>query len=203
MATDIGAILRNVESCYDFTGKSVIHVGAGGGQFIGYAHKARSVLGVDPDREAVDRLKAALRQQRLENRFRVVRGDILTLSARGDVVFFEFCLHEIDDPLAALRHARSLAPETLVVDPTPDSPWAWYLCETEKVRRGWAAVEDFPLALDRSFAGIQRFSDHAELLAKAQVLGEPVIQRIRTFADRRDFAIEMPYRVALLTGTLI
>jgi hypothetical protein len=35
VATDIEAIIRNIGSCFDFTGKSVIHVGAGGGQFIG------------------------------------------------------------------------------------------------------------------------------------------------------------------------
>ena len=63
MATDIAAILQNLGSCYNFTGKSVIHVGAGGGQFIGYAFEARSALGVDPDPEAVARLTAALQQK--------------------------------------------------------------------------------------------------------------------------------------------
>jgi len=110
MATDIEAIIRNIESCYDFTGKSVIHVGAGGGQFVGYAAKTRKVLGVDPDPDAVERLKQAIREKGLESRFSALQGDILTVTARADVVFFEFCLHEIADPGAALRHARTLAP---------------------------------------------------------------------------------------------
>ncbi len=198
MATDLEAILADIESCYDFGGKSVIHVGAGGGQFIAYAARTRSTLGVDPDPGAVERLVAAVRQRGLADRFCVRKGDVLEVSERADVVFFEFCLHEIADPLAALRHARTLAPETLVADAAPGSRWAWYLCEEDKVRRAWAAVERFERTEDRAFAGCQRFRDHAELLAKVQVLGEPVIRRIAEFAGRERFGIDMPYRVALL-----
>jgi len=199
MATDIEAVLRNIESCYDFAGKSVIHVGAGGGQFVGYAARARKVLGVDPDPVAVEQLKQVVRARGLQDRFSVLRGDILTVGERADVVFFEFCLHEIVDPVTALRQAQTLAPEVLVVDPTVDSRWAWYLCETEKAQRGWAAVERHPLALDRTFQGVQRFRDHAELLARIEALGECVVRRAREFRDRTDFSIDMPYRVVLLS----
>ncbi len=48
MAADIAAIMRSIEAFYDFTGKSVIHVGAGGGQFVDYAGRARKVLGWTP-----------------------------------------------------------------------------------------------------------------------------------------------------------
>ena len=198
MATDIAAILRNLESSYDFADKSVIHVGAGGGQLIGYAGRARNVLGVDPDAAAVERLRALIREHGLEDRFRVLQSGVQSVSARADVVFFEFCLHEIVDPLTALRHARTLAPEVLVLDPAPGSAWAWHLCETEKVLRGWAAAERFPHTLDRTFPGVQRFHDHAELLARVQVLGECVVRRVREFEGRQDFSIDMPYRVMLL-----
>lgn len=197
VAADIDAILRNIECCYDFTGKSVIHVGAGGGQLVGYAGRARAVLGVDSDAGAVERLKEGVRQRGLADRFRVVQGDFLTLSTPADVVFFEFCLHEIPDPRAALLHARALGPETLVADHAPESRWTWYLCETEKVQGSWAAVEELHLILDRRFEGVQRFLDHAELLAKVQALGESVVRRVERFEGRRDFTIDMPYRVAL------
>ena len=201
MATDIAAILRNLGSCYDFTGRSVIHVGAGGGQFIGYAGRTRSVLAVDPDAGAIERLKTAIREHGLDGRFRVLRGDIQSVSTRADVCFFEFCLHEIVDPLTALRHARTLAPEVLVADPAPGSAWAWHLCEAEKVLRGWAAAERFPRTLDRTFPGVQRFHDHAELLTRVGALGECVIRRVREFEGQRDFSIDMPYRVMLLAQT--
>jgi hypothetical protein len=198
MATDIQAILHDVEACYDFDGRSVIHVGAGGGQLIGYAHRARGVLGVDTDAAAVERLQAKVRELGLTDRYRATQSDILSVSERADVVFFEFCLHEIVDGFTALTHARKLAPDLLVADHAPGSPWAWHLLEAEKVLRGWAALERFPIALDRTFTAAQRFRDHAELLAKVQVLGEDVIRRIDGFRDQRDFTIAMPYRIALL-----
>ena len=199
LATDIAAILRNLEGCYDFGGKSVIHAGAGCGQFIGYASRARRVLGVDPDAPSIERLRTAILKLELEDRFNVLQGDIQSVSDHADVVFFEFCLHEIVDPLTALRHARTLAPEVLIVDPSPESAWAWHLCETEKVLRGWAAAERFPRVLDRTFQSVQRFRDHAELLARVQGLGECVVRRIRDFEGRQDFSIDMPYRVMLLS----
>ena len=48
-----------------------------------------------------------------------------------------------DDPEAALRHARALAPETLVIDHAPESHWAWHTAETEKAAMAgssWAAM---------------------------------------------------------------
>ncbi len=200
MASDIAAIIRSIEACYDFAGKSVVHVGAGGGQFVGYAGVTRKVLGVDPDAAAIERLKAAIREKRLEDRFTTLHGDILTVTTRADVVFFEFCLHEIVDPRAALRHARTLAPEILVADHAPGSAWAWVMCESEKVQRGWAAAEELGLTLDRTLPGTQRFHDYAELLAKIGCLGDCVIRRIEDYRERKDFSIDMPYRVARLAG---
>jgi hypothetical protein len=34
VATDVQALIRNLTTFYDFSGKSIIHVGAGGGQLI-------------------------------------------------------------------------------------------------------------------------------------------------------------------------
>ncbi len=198
MATDVQAILDDLESCYDFGGKSVIHVGAGGGQLVGYAHKARAVLGVDTDAAAVGRLEEKVRELGLAGRYRVKQADVLSVAEHADVVFLEFCLHEMVDAPTALEHARRLAPDVLVADHAPGSPWSWYLCEAEKVLRGWGAAESSPLALDRTFTALQRFHDHAELLAKIAVMGECSVRRIEEYRDRRDFTIAMPYRVALL-----
>jgi len=48
MATAIGLVLANLTHFYDFEGKAVIHVGAGGGQFVRSAEKARRVEAVPP-----------------------------------------------------------------------------------------------------------------------------------------------------------
>jgi SAM-dependent methyltransferase len=200
MAADLTVILADIESCFDFTGLSVLHVGAGGGQFVGYAAKTRRVLGVDPDAAAVARLREALKVRGLEGRFRVHQGDVLDVRERVDVVFFEFCLHEIADPAAALRHARGLAERVLVADHAPGSAWCELMLEAGKVARSWAAVETFARELDRTFPGLQRFHDHAELAAKIGSLGTEVLERTRPFEEQRDFTISMPYRVAVLGG---
>lgn len=200
MATDIAAIVRHLEDFYSFEGKTVLHVGAGGGQFIGYAVHAARVVGVDPDADAVDRLKAAIREAGLQDRFQALRADLMTVTEKADVVLFEFCLHEIADPAAALRHARSLAPQVLIVDPAPGSQWAWYCGEEEKVVRSWSAVEQAQPALAAQFLGRQFFHDYGELAAKIGMLGEPTLTRIAEFRDRTDFEIAMPYRMALLTA---
>jgi len=198
MAADIAAIVRNLELFYAFAGKTVLHVGAGGGQFIGYAVHARRVLGVDSDPDAVDRLKSVVREAGLEDRFHVLQADLMAVTATADVVFFEFCLHEIADPAAALAHARSLAPETLIADHAPDSRWSWYCGEEDKVRRSWAAVDRAHPALGARFLGIQSFRNYGELVAKVGMLGEPTLSRIAEYDGRTDFTIEMPYRMALL-----
>jgi predicted RNA methylase len=60
MATDIQKIIDNLTVFYDFSGKNVIHVGAGGGQIIAYAHLAKSVLAMDTDADAVEHLRNAV-----------------------------------------------------------------------------------------------------------------------------------------------
>lgn len=198
MAADLKAILEDLGACYDFVGKSVIHVGAGGGQLVASVARARAVLGVDPDAAALAQLEVKVREAGLAGRYRTAQTDLLSVTERADVVYLEFCLHEIVDAFTALQHARTLAPDVLVADHAPGSPWSWYLCEAEKVMRGWSAAGRFPLALDRSFTGLQRFADHAELTAKVAVMGECSLRRVEEFRERRDFTIPMPYRVALL-----
>ena len=199
MATDIAAIVRHLEAFYDFRGKTVLHVGAGGGQFIGYAVHAARVVGVDPDAEAVNRLKTAVREAGLQDRFHALQADLMTVSERADVVFFEFCLHEIADPAAALRHAHTLAPRILIVDHAPASRWSWYCAEEEKVVHSWEAVDAYTPARAARFLATQVFRIYGELDAKIGMLGEPVFTRIAEFRERSDFEIAMPYRMALLT----
>jgi SAM-dependent methyltransferase len=199
MATDIGAIIRNLITFYNFMDKTVLHVGAGGGQLVGYATGARHVLAVDPDPAAVDTLRTAIRNQGLAQRIEVQLAPLERVTTRSDVVFFEFCLHEIADPAAALAHAQTLAPELLILDHEPDSPWAWFLAERDKLARSWAAVRRREVRREAMFMAFQHFERYDELLAKAGSLGEPTLSRIREFEDRRDFTIGMDYRIALVT----
>jgi precorrin-6B methylase 2 len=198
MATDIAVVLGNLTAFYDFRDKSVVHVGAGGGQFVGYAVKARRVVAVDPDEVAVARLQTAIAALGLGDRFTVRRAGFEDVVDRADVVFFEFCLHEMPDPGAVLGHARTLAPETLVIDHAPDSRWAWYTAETEKAGRSWAAVEQVGIRREQQFSGWQHFGDGEALLQKVEMLGEPAVSRAKAHAGSTPIEIPMSYRIAVL-----
>jgi SAM-dependent methyltransferase len=121
VATDIQQIVANLHAFYDFAGRTVVAVGAGGGQLIEYARPARRVIAVDVDQDktGIERLAARVLECGLADRYTLVKDDFLTVQPCGDVVLFEFCLHEMADPERALRHAGDLAADVLVIDPTP------------------------------------------------------------------------------------
>jgi precorrin-6B methylase 2 len=198
MATDIAAVLSNLTAFYDFCEKSVVHVGAGGGQLVGYAMKARHVVAVDPDADAVARLQMAVAALGLGERFAVRHSAFEVIADSGDVVLFEFCLHEIEDPGAALAHARTLAPETLVIDHTADSTWAWYAAETEKAARSWAAVERAGIRRERRYSAWQRFPDVEALVQKVEPVGQVAIDRAKAWRGPIPIEIPMSYRIAVL-----
>jgi SAM-dependent methyltransferase len=198
MGTDIGAVERNLKSFYDFQDKVVVHVGAGGGQLIGYSENARSVLAVDIDVEATSRLDESVRAKGLSSKFKIKVADILSISDEADVVFFELCLHEMPDPEEALKHAQSLATDILVIDHHPDSQWAWYVLESEKAGRSWDAVRKFNVIKEKSYDAEQYFSDYSDLLAKVEVMGDLAIARISEFVSKNSITIKMKYTIALL-----
>jgi ubiquinone/menaquinone biosynthesis C-methylase UbiE len=198
MATDFGLIIRNLLTFYDFSGKTVISVGAGGGQFAEFGRQARRVLAVDNDPTAIAALAGRLNTLGLADRFELVVGDFLSFDRTGDAVLFEFALHEIADPAAALARAKALAPDVVVMDHLPGSLWSFLCSEEDKVAAAWGAIQHFHL---RRFAPVMAphvFRDYDELLAKVRVQGETSIRRIEDFRGRRDFTITMPFGLSLL-----
>ena len=198
MPTDLGLIIGNLTAFYDFSHKIVVHVGAGGGQLIGYAAACQQVLAVDKDAAAVRRLQQEIAEQGLEEKVSVVTGDFELLDLRGDVVLFEFCLHEMHAPHVAIEHARAMAPDVLVLDHLPESRWSWYANEAEAMARAWEAVTATGIRRRQSYQAVQRFTDSSELRAKFSRLGEESLRRIAAFHDRTAIEIPMPYGIALL-----
>jgi predicted RNA methylase len=200
MATDIHALIRNLTDYYDFRGKRIIHVGAGGGQLVPYARSVGSVLAVDSDAEALDDLKEVIADEGLQDVFDIVHADFATLTEQGDVVLFEFCLHEMNEPAKMVAHGLELAPEVLVIDHERESDWAWHACETEKVDCSWSAVEQFKIERSQSYQTTQEFETHSQLLDKIACLGELAIERAKRFVGETGITIPMTYRIALVTG---
>jgi predicted RNA methylase len=198
VATDLPQIVANLVAFYDFTDKTVVAVGAGGGQLIEYARPARRVIAVDKDEAAVQRLAARARECGLAERLALVTDDFLAVRPRGDLVLFEFCLHEMPQPERALAHANELSPDVLVIDHAPASRWMWYAAEDREVRAGWRAVERLSVRRQRDVEAFQHFHDSSELEAKLASRGPRSLKRIARYRGRNAISIPMPYRLALV-----
>ena len=198
MATDYGKIVEDLLAFYDFRDKTIVAVGAGGGQLIEYGRPARKVIAVDNDAPALDKLRENLKAAGLEDKFTRVLCDFNRAATTGDAVLFEFCLHELPDPAAALRHAKDLAPDVVIFDHGPGSDWAFFASEEDKVRISWRAVEGFPIRKRQSFRAIHAFKTYEELFLKVKSQGETSLRRIEKFRNDTDIAIPLIYEMALI-----
>ena len=198
MATDYREIIRNLLNFADFAGRSVIAVGAGGGQLIEYGRPAAKVIAVDPDPAALEPLREKLERSGLADKFTVIQSDFLGFRERSDIVLFEFCLHEMPNPSAALTHARTLAPTVVVMDHWPGSEWAFITAEEDKAIEAWAAVLSCRPEKTVSIEAFQLFKDYEELRQKVQGQGAMSLARIEGFRDRSDITIPMTYGFARL-----
>jgi ubiquinone/menaquinone biosynthesis C-methylase UbiE len=198
MATNTGLILQNLLEFYDFSGKAVVVVGAGGGQLAEYGRNALKIIAVDSDRSALEKLRIKLLENGLTERFELVEGDFASMDFRGDAVLFEFCLHEMPSPVEAVRRALRSAPDVLVLDHLTGSEWAYCAAEEEKVAGSWRAIDQFVFARYSSYLAEQHFAGYSELYEKVKNQGETSIRRIEMFRDRDNIRFPMPYALALI-----
>jgi hypothetical protein len=203
MATDYAVMMHNLMSFYDFDDKTLVSIGAGGERAVGYGDPPRKIVAIDQDVAALDQLRVAVAKSDMGDKFEFVHGDFLTMNlvVRGDVVLFDFCLHEMVDIALALTLAGDLAPDVVVFDHGHASEWAYYVVEEAKVDLLWSTLERFNVPQRREFATEQRFRDHAELLAKVKPQGEIAIRRIKKFEGQIDIIIPMTYELALVKFT--
>jgi tRNA G37 N-methylase Trm5 len=198
MAADIKRMIDNLLGFYDFNNKTIISVGAGGGQFIEYGRYSKQVMAVDIDQEALSKLEIALKKNQLAEKFILIHSDFFLLNQKADVVMFEFCLHEMENAEAAIKHALTLAPSVLINDHWTNSEWAFIVDEKEKVSKSWSAVMGFNLKKVQQYDTIQFFHDYDELYQKVNGQGENTISRIIKYKGRKDFTIPMTYGFALI-----
>jgi predicted RNA methylase len=197
MTTDTRQIAENLAAFYDFVDRTVIDVGAGGGQLIDYARGARKVIAVDSDPAALARLAERVRERGWDDAFVLLNRDFLDVSTPGDVVLLEFCLHLMASPERALAHARRLAADVVVIGPAPGSPWSWCAAEDRGVEAAWNAVERAGIRRRRDVVAEQHFADYAELEAKLAGCAPESLVRIQERRGQTNITIPMPYRLAL------
>ena len=198
MATDYGKLTENLHHFYDFSGKVVLFVGAGGRQLLDSSIRTKKVIAIDENAQSLKELEANIAAKGMQDSVEVVGSRFEDVAARGDVVYFEFCLHEMDDPQQALSHARALALDMVVFDHLPGSEWVFHAAEEDKVRRSAEAMERFGVRRRETFRTEQRFQDYDELLAKVRVQGATAIDRAQRFTGATNIVIPMTYELALL-----
>jgi ubiquinone/menaquinone biosynthesis C-methylase UbiE len=198
MAADYEQMAQNIRQFYSFSGKKVLGVGAGGGPLTNLVLESRKLIVIDKDPAAIRQWEARVIAEGLQNRVDVIHAEFCETSLRGDVVYFEFCLHEMDDPGQALRHALTLAPEVLIFDHLPDSEWAFHAAEEDKVRRSTDALADFACTRRQAFRTEQRFPEYRQLVEKVSPQGKAALDRAERYRGMTGIAIPMTYGLSLL-----
>jgi len=198
MATDYAQLTANLCSFYDFTDKVVLFVGAAGRQLLDPTARTRKLIAIDKDVAAIRELQAATAAKGLQDSMEAIAADFADLTLSGDTVYFEFCLHEMDDPEKTLRHAKTLAPDIVVYDHSPGSEWIYYGAEEDKVARSAAVMQRFGIRRHQAFHVEQSFATYAELLAKVTPQGPLAIERVQRFASSTNIVIPMSYELNLL-----
>lgn len=198
MAVGYQPLIDHLRRFYDFAGKTILLVGAGSGRLLNPAVKTSKIIAVDRDAAALARLKTSLHAKGMRARVETVCARFEDVTLPVDVVYFEFCLHEMADPEVALSRARALAPDIVVYDHSAGSEWAFHAAEDEKVCRSCAAIERFGVRRRDHVLFEQRFKTHAELLAKLTPQGPAALRRAQRFAGASSIAIPMPCDLVLL-----
>lgn len=196
--TDYAKMSRDLLRFYDFTNKTVLYVGAAGRQLLDLSTPVRKLIAIDRNAEDLRPLERKIVELGLKHRVEVRAARFEEIRAEVDVVYFEFCLHEMGSPEEALAHAKSIAPEVVVYDHSDGSEWVYYGAEEEKVRHSSEVMQRFGVRRRETFHGEQRFENYEELRAKVSPEGPVAIERSRRFADGREIVIPMSYELVLL-----
>jgi SAM-dependent methyltransferase len=198
MVVDRSKLTANLIKFYDFEGKSIVYVGAGGGQLLGPATGMGKVVAIDSNPESLEGLRKDAKTKWAGVPLRIVPRRFETVNLKGDVVYFEFCLHEMPDPLLALKHARRLAADIVVIDHLPGSKWIFYGAEETNVLRSTRAAESFGIRRQRKLWATQRFRDYGELATRMAGQGALSERRVLALKGARDIRIRMDYGIYLL-----
>ena len=198
MALDRAQLTANLHSFYDFEGKIVLCVGAGGGQLLDQNIVTAETVLVDRDQRSFAGINTRKLTNEKQRTVSTVVADFNAVNVPGDVVYFEFCLHEMDDPERAVNHARTLAADVVIFEHAPASDWVFYSAEEEKVRRCAEALARFSMRRHQNVLAEQTFKNHSELVAKVNCQGDLAIERAGRFAGAMDIVIAMKCALTLL-----
>lgn len=194
----IEKIVDHLNEFYSLADKKIIHVGVGKGTFLDYTRHAASILAIDNKAANEKTLNDKIYNECLSKKCTVKIMDFMECDEKSDVVFLEFCLHEMKDQTAILKHAKSLANDVVIIDHAPKSEWTWYTDEAEKVNVSWNQIAKFGAMKTQDCEGFQIFSSYSDLKHKIGSSDDIAIDRIKEFEGDKQIRISMPYRMCLL-----
>jgi len=198
MSADLNKMINNLLNFYDFDNKTAISIGAGGGQFFEYAFKTKSVIAVDIDINGIESLKRCLVKEGILDKFTLVHSDFYDFKAEGDILMFDYCLHEIMNPCKAIKHALTMSQEVLINDHWTESEWAYIVDEEEKVKESWKVIRNINSYKIERYDTFQFFHDYNDLYQKVKGKGENTIARIEKYRNLKKISIPMSYGMALI-----
>ena len=198
MVVDRAQLTTNLSEFYDFSGRSVLYVGAGRGQLLRPTSGVASVVAIDRDSESLDGFRRVATTEWKGIPIRFVPRMFETVNAKGDTVYFEFCMHYMEDPEWTLNHARSLAGDIVIMDHLPESEWVYYWAGEEAVRRSTRAIETFGVRRRKAVTVVQRFEDWQALATRLADEGEESRRRVLELEGAKDIRMRMDYCLYLL-----
>jgi len=198
LVVDRSELTANLTDFYNFKGKTVLYVGAGGGQLLSPACGAKKVVAIDSNSESLRGFRSESKTKWAGIPVQFIPHKFEAVNIRGDVVYFEFCLHQMGSPHEALEHARSLAVEIVVMDHLPGSEWVYYWAGEPLVLKSTKAVESFGVKRSRRLTTRQVFNDHETLAARLSGLGEASRRRVLKLKGAKGITMRMDYGLFLL-----
>ena len=198
MVVDRAELGANLARFYDFRAKSVLYVGAGIGQVLRPTTGVASIVAIDRDPDSLEGFRSESKTVWAGIPVKFVPQKFETVTLRGDVVYFEFCMHMMDDPRDALEHARTLAQEVVIIDHLPKSKWVYYWAGEDPVGRSTRAIESFGVRRKKELSAEQRFEDWSELAARLSGEGAESHRRVNELKGAVDIRMRMDYCLYLL-----
>ena len=198
MVVDRRELAANLTKFYDFEGKSALCVGAGGGLLLPPSSGVNRVVAIDQDANALQKFRTDSEAKWTGIPIRFVPHKFETVRLRGDVVYFEFCMHQMESPRRALEHARSLAKDIVAIDHLPRSNWVYCWAGEDAVLRSTSALESFGIRRHQTFTAEQRFEDGWALAARLSGEGEESRCRVSKLEGSKDVRVRMDYGIYLL-----
>ena len=198
MVVDRRELSANLRKFYDFSGKAAVCVGAGGGLLLEPASGVASVVAIDKNAEELEKFRVGSKASWAGTPLQFVPRKFEEVDYRGDVVYFEFCMHMMEDPRKTLEHARSLAQDIVAIDHLPGSKWVYYWAGEDEVRRSTEALESFGIKRRSRFVAEQRFKDWQALADRLTGLGEESRRRVLELKEAKEVHMPMDYCLYLL-----